>query len=59
MLGAEFGPWPMRTPPLSKEDFSNVEAYATQLGWYQLFSKKGKGESKNLGSTNIGNECIH
>jgi hypothetical protein len=49
----------MRTPPLSKEDFSNVEAYATQLGWYQLFSKKGKGESKNLGSTNIGNECIH
>lgn len=35
-------------PQTAKDDFSNVDAYAAQLGWYQLFSKK-KGPEKHLG----------
>lgn len=30
----------------SKEDWSNLESYCTQLGWYQLFAKS-KTEKKN------------
>ena len=32
-----------------KDDLSNIEAYAAQLGWYQMFQKKNRNSDKLLG----------
>ena len=46
-------------PQKAKDDFSNVDAYAAQLGWYQLFSKKKGTESKHLGfNIAVGNPLL-
>ena len=37
VLDSSFSPIPKFS---SQDDWSNLEAYAAQLGWYQLFTKK-------------------
>lgn len=32
----------------SKEDWSNLESYSTQLGWYQLFAKSKDKKNRTL-----------
>jgi len=38
-------------------DWSNLEAYATQLGWYQLWQSKNKAKGKDGKPMNLGCIC--
>jgi len=46
----QFNSWGVApSPQTAKDDFSNVDAYAAQLGWYQLFTKKKGVDKQHLG----------
>ena len=43
---------------VTEDDFSNLEVYATQLGWYNLFIKKPGAKAKWLCSNSSGGWCV-